>query len=92
YVEKIQEYSCQIFDTRKTLPVLRALEKYAVRVGGGSNHRSSLDERFVIKQNHLKFIKKDNPMQAAVLQAKAYKPNVPIEIDVSDFSMLKQAM
>lgn len=95
YVEKVHNYSCQVFDTRKTLPGLRALEKYAVRVGGGSNHRSALDERFIIKQNHLKFIKKElgsSPMQAAVAQAKAYKPNVLIEIEVSDFSMLKQAM
>ena len=55
YVERVEGYNCDILDTRKTLPGLRHFERYAVRVGGGKNHRSALDDRFIIKKNHLVF-------------------------------------
>ena len=54
YVDKVRPYKVKILDTRKTLPGLRALEKYAVRIGGGYNHRMRLDEMILIKDNHLK--------------------------------------
>ncbi len=53
YVESVQGLSVRIMDTRKTTPGLRALEKYAVRVGGGYNHRMSLSDGILIKDNHL---------------------------------------
>ncbi|OGX44777.1 MAG: nicotinate-nucleotide diphosphorylase (carboxylating) [Omnitrophica WOR_2 bacterium RIFCSPLOWO2_12_FULL_51_8] len=54
YVRKIEPCKTKITDTRKTLPGLRELQKYAVRVGGGYNHRMGLDEMILIKDNHIK--------------------------------------
>jgi len=54
YVKHIEPYKTKITDTRKTMPGLRELQKYAVRVGGGYNHRMGLDEMILIKDNHLK--------------------------------------
>ncbi len=56
FVNKIKDYRVKIMDTRKTLPGLRELEKYAVKVGGGYNHRFRLDEMVLIKDNHLQVI------------------------------------
>ncbi|MBU1125724.1 MAG: nicotinate-nucleotide diphosphorylase (carboxylating), partial [Candidatus Omnitrophica bacterium] len=56
YVERIKPYPVKILDTRKTFPGLRSLEKYAVRIGGGDNHRSRLDEMIMVKDNHIKTI------------------------------------
>lgn len=54
YVDKVRPYKVKILDTRKTIPGLRDLQKYAVRTGGGFNHRFCLDEMILIKDNHLK--------------------------------------
>lgn len=54
FVQAVKPFKARIIDTRKTLPGLRVLEKYAVRIGGGFNHRMSLDEMVLIKDNHLK--------------------------------------
>jgi len=56
FVEAVKPYKARIMDTRKTLPGLRLLQKYAVRIGGGFNHRISLDEMVMVKDNHLKVI------------------------------------
>jgi len=56
YAERIKPYNAKIMDTRKTIPGLRGLQKYAVRIGGGYNHRMSLDKMVLIKDNHLKII------------------------------------
>lgn len=56
YVDAIKPYKVKIMDTRKTIPGLRELQKYAVRIGGGFNHRMKLDEMILIKDNHLKVI------------------------------------
>ncbi|MBU0709669.1 MAG: carboxylating nicotinate-nucleotide diphosphorylase [Candidatus Omnitrophica bacterium] len=56
YVLAVKAYKAKILDTRKTIPGLRILEKYAVRIGGGFNHRSSLDEMLLVKDNHLKVL------------------------------------
>ncbi len=56
YVEAVSPYKVKILDTRKTIPGLRMLEKYAVRIGGGYNHRFSLDEMVLIKDNHIKVL------------------------------------
>ena len=57
FVEKIQPFKTKITDTRKTVPGLRNLQKYAVRIGSGYNHRMRLDEMVLIKDNHLKIIR-----------------------------------
>jgi nicotinate-nucleotide pyrophosphorylase (carboxylating) len=54
FVKKIRPYKAKITDTRKTIPGLRQLQKYAVRIGGGYNHRMRLDEMILIKDNHIK--------------------------------------
>lgn len=56
YADKVKPYKVKILDTRKTIPLLRELQKYAVRAGGGYNHRMKLDEMILIKDNHLKVI------------------------------------
>jgi len=53
YVDRVKPYPVRVVDTRKTFPGLRALQKYAVRAGGADNHRSSLDEMVLVKDNHL---------------------------------------
>jgi len=57
YVEAVKGLSIQITDTRKTIPGLRTLEKYAVRVGGGKNHRMHLGDRVLIKDNHIAILR-----------------------------------
>lgn len=94
FVKKIKGLPCKILDTRKTLPGLRALEKYAVRVGGGTNHRFSLDERFIIKNNHLSFLvgKTSSPLQEAVKRARTHRPDLPIEIEITRTDQLPEVL
>lgn len=94
YVRKVQGLSCDIMDTRKTMPGLRMLEKYAVRVGGGKNHRFGLDDRFVIKASHLFFLAGNNssPIKEAVLKVKAYNPDLPIEVEIERVDQLQEAL
>ena len=69
-----------IADTRKTLPLLRELEKYAVRVGGGQNGRYTLDEGVILKLNHLRVA---GGIAAAVAKARAASPDIPIQVEVA---------
>lgn len=94
YVKKVSGYGCAILDTRKTLPGLRSLEKYAVRVGGGNNHRFSLDDRFIIKINHLGVISSfsKNPIAEAIAKVKQLNPQLSIEIEVDDLDLLDEAL
>lgn len=94
HVKEIEGLSCDILDTRKTLPGLRALQKYAVKVGGGKNHRFHLQEAFLIKNNHIKVLKKyhETPITEAIARARALQPQAKIEIEVEDVDMLKEAL
>ena len=69
-----------ILDTRKTTPTLRALEKYAVRAGGGANHRIGLFDAILIKDNHIALA---GGMKAAIDRARAHRPGMPIEIEAA---------
>ncbi len=69
-----------ILDTRKTTPTLRALEKYAVRAGGGSNHRVGLFDAILIKDNHIALA---GGVKAAIDRARAHRPGLPIEIEAA---------
>jgi nicotinate-nucleotide pyrophosphorylase (carboxylating) len=79
YVDAIAGTGCQILDTRKTLPGLRLAQKYAVRCAGGRNHRLGLHDMVLIKENH---IAAAGGISAALAQARAMAPGIPIEIEV----------
>jgi nicotinate-nucleotide pyrophosphorylase (carboxylating) len=79
-----------VLDTRKTTPGLRALEKYAVRAGGGGNHRFGLDDAILIKDNHIALA---GDIRTAIERAKAHAGHlVKIEVEVDTLSQLEQAM
>jgi nicotinate-nucleotide pyrophosphorylase (carboxylating) len=94
FVQEIEGYACAILDTRKTLPGLRLIQKYAVRLGGGKNHRFDLKERILIKNNHLKILSRfiDNPIQAAMEKARLKFFDIPIEIEINSLDMLEAAL
>lgn len=94
FVRKIQGIPCGIYDTRRTLPGLRALEKYSVKVGGGNNHRRGLDDHFIIKKNHLAFFSgiTQHSIIEAVKKARAYRPGVSVEIEIEDQKQLAEAL
>lgn len=81
YVEAIQGTPCKVLDTRKTTPNLRAIEKWAVRIGGGVNHRFGLFDMMMLKDNHVDFA---GGIRAAITKANAYliKNNLPIAIEI----------
>ena len=85
YVEMAEPHKVKITDTRKTMPGLRELQKYAVRIGGGFNHRMALDEMILIKDNHLQ-----------VTEGYTQLPKVPkgykIEIEVENLDEFKHAL
>ena len=82
YVDAIAGTSAILLDTRKTLPGLRALEKYAVRMGGATNHRMRLDDGVMIKDNHIAVA---GGIDAAVRAAKAAGlQNIVVEVDTTD--------
>lgn len=90
FVSEIDGTNAKITDTRKTTPGLRALEKQAVRNGGGTNHRFGLDDAILIKDNH---IAAAGGVEAALLAAKANVGHlVPIEIEVDSIEQMKIAM
>jgi nicotinate-nucleotide pyrophosphorylase (carboxylating) len=78
-----------ILDTRKTTPTLRALEKYAVRVGGASNHRAGLFDAILIKDNHIRLA---GGVQAAVDRARAHRPDLPVEIEAETLTQVDGAL
>lgn len=85
YVAAIEGTKAQILDTRKTIPGLRLAQKYAVRCGGGSNHRMGLFDAILIKENH---ILSAGSIAAAIELAREKYPNLPIEIEVESISEL----
>ncbi len=90
FVQAVEGTKTKILDTRKTTPILRALEKYAVQQGGGTNHRMSLSEMVLIKDNHLEIV---GSVAEAVQRAKAKVPcDIKIEIEVTDFEAARQAL
>ena len=78
-----------ILDTRKTTPTLRALEKYAVRMGGASNHRAGLYDAILIKDNHIRLA---GGVKAAVEGARVYRPGAPIEIEAETLAQVGEAL
>jgi nicotinate-nucleotide pyrophosphorylase (carboxylating) len=93
YHDQLEGLTVQLLDTRKTTPGLRALEKYAVRMGGGTNHRLRLDDGILIKNNHLSL---GGGIRAAVERARAGRPalkiDLPIEVEVRSLAELHEAI
>jgi nicotinate-nucleotide pyrophosphorylase (carboxylating) len=90
YVAEIKHTHAQIADTRKTTPGLRAFEKYAVRCGGGMNHRFGLDDAVLIKDNHI--VAAGGVNEALRAAKKAVGHLVKIEIEVDRITQLKQVI
>jgi nicotinate-nucleotide pyrophosphorylase (carboxylating) len=78
-----------VLDTRKTTPTLRALEKYAVRAGSGTNHRAGLDDGVLIKDNHIRLA---GGVQRAVQLLKAAGPEMPIEVEAQSLEQVDEAI
>nr|WP_038046483.1 carboxylating nicotinate-nucleotide diphosphorylase [Thermus caliditerrae] len=90
YVEALKGTKAQVLDTRKTTPGLRALEKYAVRVGGGKNHRFGLFDGILLKENHLRAA---GGVAQAVRRAKAGAPHyLKVEVEVTSLAELEEAL
>ncbi len=79
----------RILDTRKTLPGLRLAQKYAVRCGGGDNHRFGLYDTVMLKENH---IRAAGSLPAAVAAARQQWPSLPLVVEVEDLDQLQQAL
>lgn len=90
FVQVVAGTKTKILDTRKTTPGLRILEKYAVRMGGGTNHRFNLSEMVLIKDNHLKIA--GNIPQAVRKAKENVKEGVRIEVEVTDLAEVKEAV
>jgi nicotinate-nucleotide pyrophosphorylase (carboxylating) len=78
-----------ILDTRKTTPTLRALEKYAVRAGGGTNHRNGLDDAIMIKDNHIRLA---GGVAEAVKRMREARDDMPIEVEAQSMEQVEQAL
>ena len=81
--------SAKLFDTRKTLPGLRDAQKYAVKVGGGENHRIGLFDQILIKENHIAAF---GSITQAIKTARRLHPNVKVQVEVETFEELDEAL
>ncbi len=89
FVEKIKDYDVKILDTRKTTPLLRELEKYAVRIGGGYNHRFGLYDMVMLKENHIRSV---GSISEAVTRIKQNDVTHKIEVEVTNLAELDEAV
>lgn len=90
FVDAVRGTRTRVLDTRKTTPGLRALEKYAVAAGGGKNHRMSLSDMALIKDNHLRHV---GSITEAVRRARAaVRPGVRIEVETNDIAQVREAL
>ncbi|HEX3150491.1 MAG TPA: carboxylating nicotinate-nucleotide diphosphorylase [Gemmataceae bacterium] len=93
FVDAVAGLPVKILDTRKTTPGWRLLEKYAVRMGGGTNHRIGLFDMVLIKDNHLAAIRpKETAIRQAVEAARSEFPTLPVEVEVETLEQLDQAL
>ncbi len=94
FCDAVREYPVTILDTRKTIPGIRALQKWAVLLGGGTNHRRSLSDGVLIKDNHLALLHQTTmPVQTACRKAKAKAPrSMTIVVEVESLAAVRQAL
>ena len=89
WVEEVSASSARIRDTRKTTPGMRNLEKYAVRAGGGVNHRMNLADAALVKDNH---VLAAGGVREAFAAVRAAYPEVPVEVEVDDLDQLEEVV
>ncbi len=89
YVARIAHTRTRLLDTRKTIPGLRLAQKYAVRCGGGFNHRLGLYDAFLLKENH---VAAAGSITAAILKARAHSNTLKLEIEVENLTQLNEAI
>jgi len=90
FVDAVAGTKVKILDTRKTVPGLRALQKYAVRCGGGSSHRSGLYDRFLIKDNHLALMGNGKRLAEAIRSCRALDPEAVLEVEVDRLEQIPE--
>ena len=89
HVEAVSGTRARILDTRKTLPGLRVAQKYAVRAGGGDNHRMGLYDAVMLKENH---VRAAGSITAAIATARASQPDLPLIVEVETLDELREAL
>ena len=89
YVDAVRGTGAKILDTRKTIPGLRLAQKYAVLVGGGSNHRMGLYDTVMLKENH---IRAAGSLTGAVRAARLAQPDLPLVVEVETLAQLEEAL
>lgn len=89
YVDAVRGTGCTILDTRKTLPGLRLAQKYAVRCGGGQNHRIGLYDAVMLKENH---VRAAGSLAAAIRTARTAQPSLPLIVEVETLAQLDEAL
>ena len=93
YVDKLQKYKTRVLDTRKTTPNFRLLEKEAVRIGGGLNHRFGLYDMMLLKDNHIDYA---GSIEVAIEKASAYrqahKPQLKIEVETRSLDEVRRVL
>lgn len=95
YVDLVKGTKAVLLDTRKTLPAYRTLAKYAVRCGGGTNHRMGLYDGILIKDNHLAGWRQQNPtgkLADAIHEARRRQPGMKIEVEVDTLTQLADVL
>ena len=89
YEDAVRGTGCTILDTRKTLPGLRLAQKYAVRCGGGQNHRIGLYDAVMLKENH---VRAAGSLTAAIRAARTAQPTLPLIVEVETLAQLEEAL
>ncbi len=89
HVDAVRGTGTRLLDTRKTLPGLRVAQKYAVRMGGGDNHRLALFDAVMLKENHIRAF---GSVTAAIQRARTLHPQLPLIVEVETLDELRQAL
>ncbi len=94
FVKEVEGTDAVILDTRKTTPGLRLVEKYSVRVGGGTNHRFGLYDRYLFKDNHIAVaaLNLGQDIDNIIRKARDYKPDLKVEVEVDTLEQLEQVL
>jgi len=93
YVDKLQKYKTRVLDTRKTTPNFRLLEKEAVRIGGGINHRFGLYDMMMLKDNHIDYAGSlEKAIEKANVYRNTYKPHLKIEVETRSIEDVERVL